>query len=71
VKVTDPASMTAAERLAEIAEILATGYQRLVATECKAAAKPRNSKVRLAAVGAAEAPCDSRVHSPQSLENTA
>jgi hypothetical protein len=66
VKATAPDAMTAAERLDEIAEILAFAYQRLVAAECKAAAQPRNSKVRLAAVGAAEAPCGSRVHSPQS-----
>ena len=66
MKVTAPSAMTAAERLAEIAEILATGYQRFVAAECKAAGQPRNSKVRLAAVGAAEAPCRARVHSPQS-----
>jgi hypothetical protein len=66
VKATAPDAMTATERLAEIAEILATGFQRLIAAECKAAVQPRNSKVRLAAVGAAEAPCGSRVHSPQS-----
>ena len=71
MKGTDPAAMTAAERLAEIAEILAAGYQRFLARECKADAQPRNSKVRLAAVGAAEAPCRARVHSPQSLEHTA
>jgi len=66
VRATAPDAMTAAERLAEIAEILATGYQRLIAAECKAAAQPRNSQVRLAAVGAAEAPCRARAHSPQS-----
>ncbi len=66
MKATDPAAMTAAERLAEIADILAAGYQRFLARECKAAGQPRNSQVRLAAAGAAEAPCRARVHSPQS-----
>jgi len=66
VKSTAPDAMTAAERLAEIAEILAAGYQRLITAECKATEQPRNSQVRLAAVGAAEAPCRARAHSPQS-----
>jgi hypothetical protein len=68
---TDPAALTAAERLAEIGSILAAGFLRLVAAEGKARAQPRNSQVRLAAVGAGEAPCGSRVLSPQSLEHTA
>jgi hypothetical protein len=71
VKATVPDAMTAAERLSEIAEILAVGYQRHLAAECKAAVQPRNSQVRLAAAGAAEAPCRARVHSPQSLEQPA
>lgn len=66
MRATAPDAMTAAERLAEIAEILAAGYQRHLAAECKAAPKPRNPQVRLAAVGAAEAPCGSRVPSPKS-----
>jgi hypothetical protein len=68
---TAPATMTETQRLAEIGTILAAGFLRLVAAEGKARAQPRNSQVRLAAVGAAEAPCGSRVLSPQSLEHTA
>jgi hypothetical protein len=71
VKATAPATLTETERLAEIGSILAAGFLRLVAAEGKARTQLRNSQVRLAAVGAGEAPCGSRVLSPQSLEHTA
>lgn len=64
----DPATMTAAERLAEIAEILASGYQRLVAAESKRHQETQNRQNLLAAVGAAEAPSCSMVQNPKSTE---
>lgn len=67
----DPSRISAAERLAEIAELLALGVQRLLASECKSSAAPKNSQVRLAEVGPVEAPCASRVQSPQSTEPAA
>jgi hypothetical protein len=66
----DPASMTEAERFAEIAELFARGVQRLFANECKARAKPRNSVVPLDAFAVGEAPCDLRVLSPKSTRST-
>jgi hypothetical protein len=73
----DPAALTAAERLAEIAELLARGFQRYLAHELKARSaqtatrEPQNLRNHLDVLGAAEAPCRSRARSPQSQERTA
>ena len=62
----DPTTMTPTERLSEIGELLARGIQRFLAAQCKAFGEPRNSQVRLAALGLGEAPCGSGALSPQS-----
>jgi hypothetical protein len=68
--ITDPSTMTEAARFAELAELLARGAQRFFVAEIKAGSKPRNSQVRLAAVGLVEAQCGSDVLNPKSLEHT-
>lgn len=68
----DPAAMTEVERLDELAELLARGAMRWFAAKRKArsdTAAARNVEIRqnrLDAVAVAEAPCGSRVQSPQS-----
>ena len=57
MRTTDPATMSAAERVAELAELLATGVQRFLARKCKATAQPRNREEQLDAVADVEAPC--------------
>jgi hypothetical protein len=47
--------MTAADRVAELGELLAAAVQRLLARGIKAAAQPRNSRDHLDDVAAAEA----------------
>jgi len=64
----DPAAMTPRERLDELAELLARGLQRYFADEGKAPASTKNSQVRLAAPGEAEAPCGPHALSPESME---
>jgi hypothetical protein len=49
--------MTSAERLAEVAELLAVGIQRLLARECKALEQPRNHQEQVDDAGRVEAPC--------------
>jgi hypothetical protein len=66
----DPASMTEAERFAEIAELFARGVQRLFAHEIKARRQLRNSAVPLDAVRVGEAACGLRVLSPKSTRST-
>ena len=58
----DPSTMAPAERLAEIAQILAAGFQRLRARNVKAGAKPRNRRNGLDVRAAAEAPCRGMAH---------
>ena len=66
MRTADPTTMTPTERLAEMAELLARGVQRFLAARSKAFGEPRNSQVRLAALGHVEAPCGSGALSPQS-----
>jgi hypothetical protein len=54
MKCSDPTTMSHAERLAELGELLAAGIQRFLARECKATANPRDP---LDVVAAVEAPC--------------
>lgn len=60
-----PASMQQHERLAEVADLLAHGIQRLLGAECKAESQRGNSREELDACARVEAPCG-RVQSPQS-----
>jgi hypothetical protein len=62
----EPASMTEAERLAEIADLLARGAQRYFAAQIKAGATAKKSSDDLDVLPAAEPPCRSRVYCPQS-----
>ncbi len=57
MKCVDPTTMSAAERLAELADILAAGVQRFLARECKPSPQPRNREEQLDAAAAVEAPC--------------
>ena len=67
----DPSRMTTAQRFAEIAEIFAAGYQRLLVAECKAEDQPPIPRVRLAVLAPAEAPCGSNAQNPKSTESKA
>jgi len=60
----DPAGMTEAERFAQIAEILAAGYVRLLISR-------HSGHDRLADDGQREASCGSNATSPRSNENAA
>ena len=60
------ATLTEAERFAEIAELLARGVQRFLVAEIKATAKPRNSRDPLDDDGEHEAPCGPRATRPRS-----
>jgi hypothetical protein len=64
VKFTDPAVLTPSERLAEIAELLAVGVQRLLARQCKPNKGRKISQERLDVNGAIEASCGSPMESP-------
>lgn len=64
MKSTDPGRMSRAERLAEIGEILAAGYQRFTANAIKGSSSPRNSGDQLDVLGLVEAPCGSAMESP-------
>ena len=68
MRTTDPATMSASERLGEIAGLLAIGFQRLVEAERKAVLAARNPQNPLDASRTAEAQSCSMVHSPQSTE---
>ena len=68
---TSPASMTAEERLAELAEILAAGFHRMFSNEIKQIPNSQMQQVPLAAEGLIEAPCSSRVLNPKSTEPAA
>jgi hypothetical protein len=60
--------MTAAERLAEIAAILAIGFQRLVVAERKPQLPRRNPQNPLDGMGVVEAACGSHALNPKSAE---
>jgi hypothetical protein len=62
----DPAHLTAAQRLAELAEILAAGAMRFLANECKRLQRPSNSQDCLDVLPAVAAACGPRGHGPQS-----
>ena len=65
----DAALLTPAERLEELAELFARGLQRHFAAERKALlaqSSANNCSNRLDVLPTAEAPCCSRVQSPQS-----
>ena len=66
MRMLDPATMTSAERVVEIADLLARGVQRFLAADIKAAAASRNSQLGLDDVADAEASCGSRVPGPPS-----
>lgn len=57
MKCIDPETMTPADRLAELGEILAAGIQRFLAAESKAVLHPENRDEQVDALGAVEAPC--------------
>ena len=63
MKCTDPSSMSAAERLAELGELLAAGIQRFLACERKAIPCAENSQDQLDVLPDSEAPCG-----PNSME---
>jgi hypothetical protein len=71
MKCADPARMSHSERLAEVAEILALGVQRLLADECKRSPKRQNSQVRLAVPTQVEAPWGSHALNPKSTTEPA
>lgn len=56
--------MSAADRLTEIAELLALGVQRLLARQCKPNKGRKISRERLDVVADSEASCGSRMESP-------
>ena len=64
----DPTRLTDGERLAELADLLATGYQRHVASKIKSIRKTENPQVRLDVTGQLEAPCGSQALNPKSQE---
>lgn len=68
---TSPTDMTAAERLAEVTDILGAGVQRMFSNEIKQIRNIQNQQVPLAAEGLIEAPCGSRVLNPKSKEPAA
>ncbi len=68
IRARDPAEMTPAERLAEIATILATGYGRLRITRQK---ETDSAQTLLAESAHPERPCGSRATSPKSNEDVA
>ena len=57
MKCIDPTTMSPAERVAELAEILAAGIQRYFSRESKAPLQPRNPEEQLDVVADGEAPC--------------
>ncbi len=71
MNVVDHARLTPAQRLDEIADLLARGYQRLLAAEGKALDAPQISQVRLALRRPVEAACGSHALNPKSTEPAA
>jgi len=63
VRCVDPSSMSAADRLAELGEILAAAVQRFFARECKPVEQPRNREEQVDDHGRVEAPCGSPMES--------
>jgi hypothetical protein len=64
MKVLDPTTMSAAERLAELGELLAAGVQRYLARERKAIPSSANCEERLDVLGGSEAPCRATTELP-------
>lgn len=64
--INDPTQMTASARLDELARLLARAVQRQLVAQRKRQFEPRNSQVRLDDEPDGEAPCRTRVQSPQS-----
>ena len=64
MRTTDPSRMSAAERLAEIGDILATGFVRYFANECKVIPGSENPADALDVFGDSEASCDSTTEVP-------
>jgi hypothetical protein len=67
MKALDPARMLAAERLAELGELLAAGAQRLLARQIKPAVpqhEPADGQEQLDAVAAVEAQCRASIEVP-------
>lgn len=60
----DPARMSQADRLAELGEILAAGFQRFAAAKFKPSSTPRNSADHLDDLAVGEAPCGSPMELP-------
>ena len=71
MRTSDPARMSHSERLAEVAEILALGVQRLLVNESKRPPQQQNSQVRLAVPTPVEAPCRSHALNPKSTTEPA
>ena len=67
----DPERLTAGERLAEIAEVLAAGFQRLVVKECKPLIGHKIPQEPLDEGAPSEAPCGSNALNPKSKEPAA
>lgn len=57
MKLADPSRMSAAERVAELGELLAAGIQRFLAAERKAEEHREKVQVHLDALGVVEAQC--------------
>ena len=57
MKTIDPGRMAPAERLAELAELLAAGFQRLQAHDIKSIPGSEKSQDDLDVLAASEAPC--------------
>ena len=71
MKSDDPGRLTAAERLAEIAEVLAAGYQRLVVKECKPPIGQKIPQEPLDESAPSEASCGSKAMNPRSQDPAA
>lgn len=64
MKFLDPSRMSAADRLAELGDLLATGAMRFLARQCKANRPAKISRERLDVVADSEAPCGSPIEVP-------
>ena len=71
MNIADPARLTPSQRLDEIAELLARGFQRLLVGECKPEGEEQIPQVRLAALRPVEAACGSHDLNPESTEPAA
>lgn len=60
----DPSRMSAADRLAELGDLLATGAMRFLGRQCKPNRRSKISQDQLDVVADSEASCGSRMESP-------